>query len=54
MRIGERLADIFTKALVGSKVDYICNKLRMINIYGPAWGECCELYELAILEDRQL
>ena len=29
----ERLDDIFTKALSGDQVSYICNKLGMINIY---------------------
>ena len=35
VRIGEQLGDIFTKALNGVWVDYICNKLGMINIYAP-------------------
>ena len=29
----EQLSDIFTKALSGDKVSYLCNKLGMINIY---------------------
>ena len=29
----ERLGDIFTKALSGDQVSYLCNKLHMINIY---------------------
>ena len=33
VRAGEQLADIFTKALNGMRVDDICNKLGMINIY---------------------
>ena len=32
----EQLGDIFTKALSGPKIEYICNKLGMINIYAPA------------------
>ena len=35
VRTGEQLGDIFTKALNGVRVDYICNKLDMINIYTP-------------------
>ena len=29
----EQLGDIFTKALSGDRVSYLCNKLGMINIY---------------------
>ena len=29
----EQLGDIFTKALNGDRVSYLCNKLDMINIY---------------------
>ena len=32
---GERLGDIFIKALSGDRVSYLCNKLGMINIYAP-------------------
>ena len=35
MKTGEQLGDIFTKALSGVRVDYLCNKLGMINIYAP-------------------
>ncbi|KAJ9553824.1 hypothetical protein OSB04_017869 [Centaurea solstitialis] len=35
VRTGSQLADVFTKALPGSRVS-ICNKLGMINIYAPA------------------
>ena len=31
----EQLSDIFTKALSGNQVSYLCNKLGMINIYAP-------------------
>ena len=31
----EQLGDIFTKALNGARVDYIYNKMGMINIYTP-------------------
>ena len=31
----EQLDDIFTKALNGDRVSYLCNKLGMINIYAP-------------------
>ena len=31
----EQLGDIFTKALSGDQVSYLCNKLGMINIYAP-------------------
>jgi len=36
VKTGEQLADLFTKALNGTRVDYLCNKLDMINIYAPA------------------
>ncbi|KAJ9180876.1 hypothetical protein P3X46_009068, partial [Hevea brasiliensis] len=35
IKTGEQLGDIFTKALNGARIDYICNKLGMINIYAP-------------------
>ena len=35
VKIGEQLGDIFTKALNGDWVSYLCNKLGMINIYIP-------------------
>ena len=35
VKIGEQLGDIFTKALSGDRVSYLCNKLDMINIYAP-------------------
>ena len=35
MTTGEQLGDIFTKALSGDQVSYLCNKLGMINIYAP-------------------
>ena len=35
VKIGEQLGDIFTKALNGDWVSYLCNKLDMINIYVP-------------------
>ena len=31
----EQLGDIFTNALSGDQVSYLCNKLGMINIYAP-------------------
>ena len=36
VRTGEQLGDLFTKALHGVRVDYLCNKLGMSNIYAPA------------------
>ncbi|KAJ9538575.1 hypothetical protein OSB04_031308 [Centaurea solstitialis] len=36
VRTCSQLADVFTKALPGSRVSSICNKLGMINIYAPA------------------
>ena len=33
VKTGEQLNDIFTKALNGDQVSYLCNKLGMINIY---------------------
>ena len=35
VKTGKQLGDIFTKALNRVRVDYICNKLGMINIYAP-------------------
>jgi len=35
VKTGEQLGDIFTKALNGVRVNYLCNKLGMINIYAP-------------------
>ena len=35
MKTNEQLGDIFTKALNGDRVSYLCNKLSMINIYAP-------------------
>ena len=35
MKSGEQLGDIFTKALNGDQISYLCNKLSMINIYDP-------------------
>ena len=32
---GKQLKDIFTKPLSGDRVNYLCNKLDMINIYAP-------------------
>ncbi|XP_038880011.1 uncharacterized mitochondrial protein AtMg00810-like [Benincasa hispida] len=31
----EQLGDIFMKALDGRRIDYLCNKLGMINVYAP-------------------
>ncbi|KAJ9542741.1 LOW QUALITY PROTEIN: hypothetical protein OSB04_029247 [Centaurea solstitialis] len=36
IRTRDQLADVFTKALPGSRISYICSKLGMINIYAPA------------------
>ena len=35
VKTGEQLDDIFTKALDGDRVSYLCNKLDIINIYAP-------------------
>ena len=35
VKTGEQLGDIFTKALSGDQVSYLCNKLDVINIYAP-------------------
>ena len=40
----EQLGNIFTKALNGTRVEYFCNKLGMINIYAPAWGGVLAVY----------
>src|SRR5262249_43169856 len=36
VKTGEQFGDLFTKALNGPRVEYLCNKLGMINIYAPA------------------
>ncbi|KAA3479443.1 gag-pol polyprotein [Gossypium australe] len=36
MKIEEQIVDLFTKALNRNQVDYLCNKLGMINISNPA------------------
>ena len=36
VRTGDQLANVFTKALNGARISFICNKLGMINIYAPA------------------
>ena len=33
VKTGEQLSDIFTKAVSGDRVSYLCNKLGMIDIY---------------------
>ena len=38
VKTGEQLGDIFTKALSGDRVSYLCNKLDMIDIYAPTRG----------------
>ena len=35
VKTGDQLGDILTKALNGVRVDYLCNKFGMINIYAP-------------------
>ena len=35
VKTGQQLGDIFTKAVSGDRVSYLCNKLSMINIYAP-------------------
>ena len=35
VKTGEQLGDIFTNALSGDRVSYLCNKLGMIDIYAP-------------------
>ena len=35
VKTGEQVADLFTKALNGARVEYLFNKLSMINIYDP-------------------
>lgn len=36
VKTGEQLVDLLTKTLNGTRVDYLCNKLGMIN--NSAWG----------------
>ncbi|CAM8996453.1 unnamed protein product [Rhodiola kirilowii] len=36
MKTEDQLGDLFTKALNGTRIDYLCGKLGMIDIYAPA------------------
>ena len=38
VKTGEQLGDIFTKPLSGDLVNYLCNKLSMINVYALTRG----------------
>ena len=38
VKTGKQLGDIFTKALSGNRVSYLCNKLDIIDIYTPTSG----------------
>ena len=40
IRTENQLADVLTKALPGTRINSICNKLGMINIYAQLEGEC--------------
>ena len=35
VRSGDQLGDLLTKVLTGIQIDYLCNKLGLINIYAP-------------------
>ncbi|KAK4263764.1 hypothetical protein QN277_029138 [Acacia crassicarpa] len=35
VRSNDQLGDLLTKALNGTRVNYLCNKLSLINIYAP-------------------
>ena len=50
VQIGSPLADVFPKALPGSRVSSICNKLGMINIYAPTWGGVLECNYFSCLD----
>ncbi|KAL9664573.1 hypothetical protein QQ045_019978 [Rhodiola kirilowii] len=36
MKTEDQLGDLFIKALSGTRIDYLCGKLGMIDIYTPA------------------
>jgi hypothetical protein len=38
MRSGDQLADVFTKSLSRNRLELICSKLGLYDIYAPAWG----------------
>ena len=40
VKSADQLTDLFTKALGGVRVRYICNKLGAYDMYGPVEGEC--------------
>ena len=35
VKTGKQFGDIFSKALSGDQVSYLCNKMDMINIHAP-------------------
>ena len=35
INLNDQLADIFTKFLRGPRIDYICNKLGLYDLYAP-------------------
>jgi len=37
---GHQLADLLTKSLGKTWVNFICDKMGMYDVYAPAWGEC--------------
>ncbi|KAJ6831574.1 uncharacterized protein M6B38_348285 [Iris pallida] len=36
VRTGDQITDIYTKSLLGPRVQFLCNKLDMIDIYATA------------------
>ena len=36
VKSSDQLADIFTKSLIGPRINYICNKLGTYDLYAPA------------------
>ena len=36
VKSNDQLADIFTKSLIGPRINYICNKLGTYDLYAPA------------------
>lgn len=38
VKSGDQLAKMFTKALSGSQVKFVCSKLHLYYMYAPTWG----------------
>ena len=44
VKMGEQLGDILSKILNGARINYLYNKLAMVDLFSPAGGECYNIY----------